>query len=68
MWHTKGTSLIFSEIISNCVPGVCLMCAYNVPDVCKYFFDKYILKNGIKAFQRRVARIFTTKTRFCGSN
>ena len=39
------------------------MCAYNVPGVCTYFFDKYILKYGIRAFQRCVARLSTTKTR-----
>ena len=45
------------------MPGVCLVCAYNVPGVCTYFFDKYILKYGIRAFQRCVARLSTTKTR-----
>ena len=69
--YTCGTQKAHQEILENsyqnAVPGVCLMCAYNVPDVCTYFFDKFILKYGIRAFQRRVARVFTTKTRCCGS-
>ena len=44
------------------------MCTYNVPDGCTYFFDIFILKYGIRAFQRRVARLFTTKTRVCRSS
>ena len=44
------------------------MCAYNVPDVCTYFFDIFILKYDIRAFQRRVASYSTTKTRLCSSN
>ena len=70
--HTSGTQkahpCFFQKSYQNAVRGVCLMCAYNVPDVCTYFFDKFILKYAIRAFQRRVARIFTTKTLFCGSS
>ena len=37
--HTCGTQKAHQEILENsyqnAVPGVCLMCAYNVPDVCK---------------------------------
>ena len=57
----------FQNSYQNGVPGVCLVCAYNVPVVCTYFFDKTILKYGIRAFQRRVARRFTTQTRCCSS-
>ena len=41
---------------------------FYVPDVCTYLGELIIRKYGSKAFQRRVARFFTTKTRFCGSN
>ena len=44
------------------------LCAYNVPVVCTYFFDKSILKYNIIAFQRHVALVFKTNIRFCGSN
>ena len=70
--HTSGTQkahpCFFQKSYQNAVSGVCLMCAYNVLDVCTYFFDKLILKYAIRVFQRRVARIFTTKTLFCGSS
>ena len=45
------------------VPGVCHMCAYNVPDVCTYLGVRTILKYDIRAFQRTLARLYTTKTR-----
>ena len=45
------------------VPGVCHMCAYNVPDVCAYLGVHAILKYNIRGFQRRVARLHTTKAR-----
>ena len=52
--HTSGTQkahpCFFQKSYQNAVPGVCLMCAYNVPDVCTYFFDKFILKYGIRVF------------------
>ena len=41
-----------------CVPIMYLMCAHT-------FFDKFILKYAIKAFQRRVARLYTIKSRCC---
>ena len=70
--HTCGTQKahrwFFQKSYQNAVPGVCLMCAYNVPNVCTYFFDKFILKYGIRAFQRRVACISTTKTHCCSSS
>ena len=65
--HTRGTSIFFSKLISKWCFSLCLVCAYNVPVVCTYFFDKTILKYGIRAFQRRVARRFTTQTRCCSS-
>ena len=45
------------------VPGMCYMCAYNVPDVCTYLNVRFILKYDIRAFQRTLARLYTTKTR-----
>ena len=65
--HKRHIDDFFQKAYQNAVTGVCLMCAYNVPDVYKYFFDKFILKYDIRAFQRRVARRFTTKTLFCSS-
>ena len=41
---------------------------FYVPDVCTYLRELIIRKYGSKAFQRHVARLSTTKTRFCGSN
>ena len=45
---------------------MCLMCAYNVPGVCTYLAVLINQNYRPKAFQRRVARLSTTKTRFCG--
>ena len=41
--------------------------AWDVPDVCTYLVVLITQKYGPKAFQRRVARLSTTKTRSCGS-
>ena len=38
-----------------------------MPVVCTYFMVRKTEKYGPLRFQRRVARVFTTKTRFCGS-
>ena len=69
--HTCGTQKahrwFWENSYQNAVPGVCLMCAYNVPDVCGYLGVRTILKYNIIAFQRRVARLYTTKTR-CSSS
>ena len=69
--HTSGTQkaqrYFFQKSYQIAVPGVCLMCAYNVPDVCTYFWVRTILKYGIRAFQRTLARLCTTKTRCCSS-
>ena len=69
--HTCGTQnahrWFWENSYQNAVPGVCPMCAYNVPDVCRYLGVRTILKYNIIAFQRRVARLYTTKTRFCSS-
>ena len=67
MWHTKGTSLLFSKPSQNAVPAVCLVCVYNVPDVCAYLGTPMSVKYSIRAFQRILARLHTTKTRFCSS-
>ena len=47
---------------------VCLMCAWDVPDVCTYLGVLMSQKYGPRRFQRRVARLSTTKTRPCSSN
>ena len=69
--HTCGTQKahrwFWENSYQNAVPGVCLMCAYNVPDVCRYLGVRTILKYNIIAFQLRVARLYTTKTRCCSS-
>ena len=46
---------------------MCHLCAWNVPVVCTYFMVRKTEKYGPLRFQRRVARVSTTKTRFCGS-
>ena len=55
--HTRHTlktkNFGFGEIsLKN---SFCSTCAYNVPDVRTYLDDITILKNNLKAFQRRVA-------------
>ena len=45
----------------------CLMYAYNVSGVRIYLYGITILNYNIKAFQRRLTRIFETKIRFCSS-
>ena len=52
------------EFLQFCL---CLMCAYNVPDVCTYLMVLITWKYGPRRYQRRVARHYTTKARFCGS-
>ena len=70
--HTSGTSNNHVQYFTNSmifdVPGVCLVCAYNVPVVCTYLGVRTILKYSIRALQRRVATFSTTKTPFCSSN
>ena len=65
--HTCGTQKthrwFWENSYQNAVSDVCHMCAYNVPDVCTYLGVRTILKYNIRAFQRRVARLSTTKTR-----
>ena len=69
--HTCGTQkahhIFFKNASKTDVPHVCLMCAYNVPDVCTYWGTPLREKYRLSAFQRRVVRVFTTKTRFSSS-
>ena len=69
--HTCGTQKahhsFFQKSYQNAVPGVCLMCAYNVPGVCTYLETIMWQNYSIRAFQRTLARLFTTKTLFCSS-
>ena len=46
---------------------MCHLRAWNVPVVCTYFMVRKTGKYELWRFQRRVARVSTTKTRFCGS-
>ena len=57
---------------------MCLLCAGDVPGVCTYLRVTCLVcvhiigclarKYGPRRFQRRVARLYATKTRFCGSS
>ena len=67
--HTCGTQKahrsFFQKSYQMAVPGVCHMCAYNVPGVCTYFGVRIILKYRLFLFQRTHSRLYTTKTRLC---
>ena len=67
--HTSGTWNVYDKIIkkSYFFSVMCLMCAYNVPDVCTYLGVLMSQKYGPRRFQRRVARLSTTKTRPCSA-
>ena len=56
--HTRHTpkTLIFGFREISLQNSFCSTSAYNVPDVCIYFFDITILKYELKAFQRRATR------------
>ena len=67
--HTPGTHVAHRrhKNLMNFVPDGCILYTYNVPSVCAYLGVRINQKYGPRRFQRRVARLYTTKSRFCSS-
>ena len=67
IWSFLDQKSDFLPKCSNIKWCVCYLCAWNVPAVCTYFMMITTWKYGPLRFQRRVARVSTTKPRFGNS-